>query len=583
LKGSYSEIARGDAKGDSIEARHLVSSGMLTTVAILSFVVLLLTMRRDFNIVDEGIILSDAMLVLKGEIVHRDFYSNYGPGQYYVVAGLFRFFGENFIIARLYDIAVRSAVVVTLFYILRRQCSLFIALIFAAIGGMWLLAIGFYLYPIFPCILLSLIASYLIINVGTKNFIWPALVGAGACAGLTALFRYDTGFLLLMANFLSIIILIAQSEPSETKISRTLRATAAYIGGTAVVFVPAAIIFLIVSPIGPFLHDIVEYPSKYYPLMRGLPFPGPRAILVAPWESAVYLPLIAAGLAFFELVRRYASGTGSAATRSSNERAMVYLIVFGSTAAMLFLKGIVRVSALHMLMGIFPALIVFAIIVDLWWRRGNAGRLAVVFAMFLVVCPAAAAAFRDVRASYRIEDRSIAGWLALRAGLISLPADIDGCDFGPASGIAKLNPEYSRVANYLAAHSQRDERILAAVGRHDKIFANPMGLYFATGRLPPTRWHQFDPGLVSRKEIQAEIIDDLKRNHVRWVVRDASFDEMNEPNGSAKSSGVTLLDQYLESNYRPVAASGKVAIWLASGETSVVIHPDGKCEASPVN
>jgi hypothetical protein len=250
---------------------------------------------------------------------------------------------------------------------------------------------------------------------------------------------------------------------------------------------------------------------------------------------------------------------------------------------MLFLKGIVRVSALHMLMGILPALIVFAIIVDLWWRRGNAGRLAAVFAMFLVVCPAAAAAFRDVRASYRIEDRSIAGWLALRTGLISLPADIDECDFGPASGIAKLDPEYSRVANYLATHSQRDERILAAVSRHDKIFANPVGLYFATGRLPPTRWHQFDPGLVSRKEIQAEIIDDLKRNSVRWVVRDASFDEMNEPNGSAKSSGVTLLDQYLESNYRPVAASGKVAIWLANGDTPVVIHPDGKCEASAVN
>jgi hypothetical protein len=577
VEGSYCESASHGSK-----AQHPVPLGILTTIALSSFVVLLLTMRRDLNIVDEGIILSNAMLVLKGEIVHRDFYSNYGPCQYYIVAGLFHLFGENFIIARLYDIAIRSAVVVTLFYIIRKQCSLSIAIFFTTVGGAWLLAIGFYLYPIFPCILLSLIASYLIISVGTKKPS-PALVAAGACAGLTALFRYDTGFLLLTANLLSASILIAQSGPRETVVSRTLRAAATYAAGTALVFVPPAIIFLVVSPIGPFLHDIVEYPTKYYTLMRGLPFPGPSAILAAPWESAVYLPLFAAGLALFELGRQWVSRVGLTAACSSHDHATAYLIVFASTAAMLFLKGIVRVSALHMLMGILPALIVFAVLIDLWCRRGNAWRLAAAFAILIVVFPAAAAAFRDLRASYRFQDRSIAGWLAYRGGLISLPANNDGCNFGPASGIAKLSPEYSRVANYIAAHSRLDERFLAALGRHDKIFVNPIGLYFVAGRLPPTRWHQFDPGLVSRAEIQAEIIGDLKRNQVRWVVRDASYEHVNEPNGSAKSSGITLLDRYLDANYRPVALSGKVAIWLANGETPVAIHPDGKCEASPVN
>jgi hypothetical protein len=66
---------------------------------------------------------------------------------------------------------------------------------------------------------------------------------------------------------------------------------------------------------------------------------------------------------------------------------------------------------------------------------------------------------------------------------------------------------------------------------------------------------------------------------VRWVVRDANFDEVNEPNGSAKSSGITLLDRYLDTNYRQVASSGKVAIWLANGETPVAIRPGGKCIA----
>jgi hypothetical protein len=89
---------------------------MLVAAAIVSFVVLFLAMHRDLSIFDEGIILTDAMLVLHGEIIHRDFYSSYGPGQYYIIAGLFRLFGENFMVSRVYDLAVRSAIVAILFY-----------------------------------------------------------------------------------------------------------------------------------------------------------------------------------------------------------------------------------------------------------------------------------------------------------------------------------------------------------------------------------------------------------------------------------------------------------------------------------
>ena len=165
------------------------------------------------------------------------------------------------------------------------------------------------------------------------------------------------------------------------------------------------------------------------------------------------------------------------------------------------------------------------------------------------------------------KDRSIAGWLALRAGLITRPADAQKiCEAGPASGIAKLSPAYSRVATYLAARTWPDERIFVALDRHDKIYANPVALYFAAGRLPGTHWHQFDPGLQTRADIQTAIIGDLQRNRVRWVVRDASFNNVNEPNGSARSSGITLLDRYLDKNYRLVASSGKLAIWLANGK-----------------
>jgi hypothetical protein len=114
----------------------------------------------------------------------------------------------------------------------------------------------------------------------------------------------------------------------------------------------------------------------------------------------------------------------------------------------------------------------------------------------------------------------------------------------------------------------------------DKSCADP---YFAAGRLPGTHWHHFDPGLQTRADIQTAIIGDLKQNRVRWVVRDASFDKVNEPNGSAQSSGITLLDRYLDSNYRPVALSGKIAIWLATGEAQTAARSIERCDAAPVD
>jgi hypothetical protein len=153
-----------------------------------------------------------------------------------------------------------------------------------------------------------------------------------------------------------------------------------------------------------------------------------------------------------------------------------------------------------------------------------------------------------------------------------------------AEPLAKLPEDYARVANYLHARARPNERILAALDRHDTTYENPVALYFAAGLLPGTHWHQFDPGLQTRADIQANIVRDLARYNVRWVVRDASFDDIREPNQSSRSSGVFVLDHYLADHYRPVAASGKVAVWLLNSEPAPLpMSPRGKCETfSPV-
>jgi hypothetical protein len=125
-----------------------------------------------------------------------------------------------------------------------------------------------------------------------------------------------------------------------------------------------------------------------------------------------------------------------------------------------------------------------------------------------------------------------------------------------------MSSDRAQAARLLAQNTSPDERIFAGLTRHDKILVNDNITYFAAGRLPATRWHHFDPGLQTRADIQAEIIAELQARDVRYVVLSSDWDNVIEPNESAKSSGVNLLDEYIRKHYRPVRTYGTVSVWF---------------------
>src|SRR5687767_12680181 len=69
----------------------------------------------DANIVsyDEGILLTGADLVLRGQVPYRDFYSNYPPGIFLVIAGLWKVFGVHAILLRVVGLAAHLAIALT--------------------------------------------------------------------------------------------------------------------------------------------------------------------------------------------------------------------------------------------------------------------------------------------------------------------------------------------------------------------------------------------------------------------------------------------------------------------------------------
>ena len=57
------------------------------------------------------------------------------------------------------------------------------------------------------------------------------------------------------------------------------------------------------------------------------------------------------------------------------------------------------------------------------------------------------------------------------------------------------------------------------------------------------------------------MIRELERNPPPYITLDSEFDLIREPNDSSKSSGVTLLDDYIHTKYEPRETFGTISIW----------------------
>src|SRR5690242_16244961 len=155
---------------------------------------------------DEGIVLQGATRVLAGQVPYRDFFSFYTPGSFYLVAGLFRVFGNSFAVART-SLAVAGALCSMITYLLaRRVCSRWIsvlsAVLAAAVGTAFrFLVLHNYYSTLFAC--LAVLAAVRFFERRTSG--WAFAVSSctaltflveqskGGCLGLGLL----TGFLLL--------------------------------------------------------------------------------------------------------------------------------------------------------------------------------------------------------------------------------------------------------------------------------------------------------------------------------------------------------------------------------------------------
>jgi hypothetical protein len=528
-------------------------------VFLVSYLILFLGMSRKPNIYDEGLVVTAAMRVSVGQIPHRDFYANYGPAQFYILAGLFKVFGESLLVERLFDLFIKALLVTLVYAILASRCRKSVAACASVVTIVWLLAVTDLVgTPVIPVSLLNLVGSVIILPIFLRRPSTRRMFAAGAVAGLAGLFRYDTGVALFGVQVCT-LALATYFGDATSRLRNFASALWPLLLGFAAVTLPAALCFLSVAPIQPFVHDMIVYPSRYYRRSRNLPFPGIHRKTLENLE--IYLPIVLAGVSLYLALtpRSAAQSKNSLRLRdlTENQKWRGFLVTFGLLAGIMYLKGLVRVSLAHMYLSIVPSLLLIAVLYEHRSAFGRLGRISIISLAWLSLVAATWEALDEGKALYH--------QMAVPFSASRYPPEVQmWCKTAnPLTMGFCFLPEDNRIRTieFIDSHSRPDQQLYVGTTRHDRIYENDNIIYFAARRLPATHWSHFDPGLQNSYVIQEQMVHDLEINAPPYIVLDSEFDHRREPNDSAKSTGVTLLDEYIHKTYQQTQSFGDLSIW----------------------
>lgn len=524
-----------------------------------AFCLLFLGMRLRPNMYDEGIVLTAAMRVAAGQVPHRDFYAIYGPAEFYGLAWLFRIFGESILIERVIDLALRAAIVVSVYWVAVQYCRKIVAGAAAGTALLWLFGV-YYATPgaaVLPDLLLCFVATALLLPVFEEDISWRRSFAVGILIGLALLFRYDIG----VAVFLIHAVILAMAvwiRCRDKKVTTFLSTLWPYALGFCLLTLPPALWYISVAPLKAFVHDIIFYPSHYYHRGRNLPFPR---IHLKGWDDTVayFLPVVFA-LSLYSLV--FSQKDPDSAMEGRPDWRWV-LLAFTPFAFLMYLKGYVRISGIQLLSSSIPSLLLIAVLFEQRHRFPSFLRGCIVFFAGFSVIPPVWASLREARDMHQQHD-SMAGSIVAELRHSRPVLRQEWCKMKtPLTGEICFLPEDDRIEaiEFISEHTQPGQRIFVGTTKHDRIYTNDNLIYFAAQRLPATHWSHFDPDLQNRSDIQREMIQEFEKTTPPYMVLDAEFDNVHEPNDSALSSGVTLLDDYIRTHYRPVQRFGFFTIW----------------------
>jgi hypothetical protein len=499
-----------------------------------------LTIRHGIQPNDEGLMLQAAARIADGQLPYSDFWWFYPPGQPYLLAGLWDVFGPSLIWWRVVRVAVNALVVVLVYVLARRAAPRGLSLVAAAV------ACGAMAFPSgahpFPIALAFALGALLLIE---------RPVAAGVLVGFCAAWRIE------FAAYVGLALVVAYALSPRSWPRRFAAMRGVVLAALAVAVVLYAPVVLSAG-----LSDswrlLVDYPLTDFSQYQSLPFPldydgllntsGVGGFLSDSSESILhfYLPLaLVIGLAGSLL----ALGLGWSRERWWQVAPAVFTI--GMAHYLVVRPDIFHTAPLAVMLAVLGAWALAR--VGVWPKRQPGVDKS-------ATPPSEGAGFPV--------QRSLAGLGALAAALALAYSLVEGTDrfvHGlvddtvaldvPIADGVRDDPRravpLAQAVAHVRARVPAGRPIYVMTKRADLVTSGYPLFYVLAERPNPTRYDIAAPGVVTSAPVQDEIVRDLERAGYPLVVR--WTDELSaapEPNAAGKSSGVRILDDFLNSAYR---------------------------------
>jgi len=492
---------------------------------------------RGLDLFDEGLYATEAQRVLDGGVYGRDFLAPYGPGRYYLIAGLFALFGASLKVQAGLFLLLRGLVAALFYTVSRRVLPLGLSVVMAL--GLTL-AHGALHKSFFQVAVLVNIAAWFAYR---RSRSLTACVAAGAVCGASALFRVDAG-LFAAVSFVTLLALeLVWDRPAES-ISVFLKKAGCFSFGIALLLAPVALAVLLTGDLEMVLRseiqrtanlirfaDTVTVPS----LGQALADHSLKRTLLAVVIPAAPVALIALGLlVLFFRIRRDAD-------RGALE--LLAVAVFG-----LPVLNQLRITPTfnHLLQSVPLALLAATIVLHrMIPRKGSDGQRAVlkkIAVTAIAIIPVAVLVFYNLAMTKA--DNRVPGSIRNRWSFeTTIPLERAG--LFEKSGTAS---ELKRVVSAIRAETDSA----------DTIMTGPYtpALHFLSERRPAVPY--LEPFYYfANQRGQKDLIDALEKNRPALVVLGGPVESVG---GQTLMRDAPMVDCYIRLRYRPHSVVGRYQI-----------------------
>ncbi len=459
------------------------------------------TILRGIGPHDEGLMLQAGVRVAGGQWPYRDFWTNYGPGQPVLLAGLVKVFGSGLLPWRVVRVLLDALIGVLVYRLVRRERDEGLSLL------AWVAAITAMAWPTGP----GPNPMALALGLGAVLAARRSPVGAGALVGVAAVFRPEIAAACAIGALMG--------SPTGTR----WRLAGIAAGVAAVLLAPFAIVAgsrMWDQTIGFFGRQSLQRLPLFPAYSNGL---DPNKLL--EWAFPALLLAFATLWVVWWFVRRPPAPAVALAPLALV--GVAYLLgrtdPFHLVPLSLALTGLLAVSAAREWPGPWKWALVMAL---------------------------------GVIALHGVERR--AGELLHPPALAAVPGGVgDGVRTDPADARA-----LSALLPRVRALTPGGQSIIVLPPRTDRVTVGDPLLYVLARRPNPTRYDVMQPGVVTTAGAQREMIADLQRARTPVLVRWLDPRTAPEDNGSGRQRGSQMLDTYLRAAYRPLARYGNYVLYV---------------------